>query len=58
LSAYYDTSIQLDAAIQNLSLTTSFEDQGVEEVLEVICVTLDLRLQNTSEGYLLVRAKK
>ena len=59
ISAYYDTSIHLDPAIPgNLSLTTSFEDQSVEDVLEVVCATLDLKLENTSDGYLLVRTKE
>jgi transmembrane sensor len=56
LSRYYDTSIRLAPGIsEDWSLTTSFEDQSLEEMLQVICATLDLRLETTSEGYLLVR---
>ena len=57
LSAHYETSIHLDPAIpDNLSLTSSFDDQSVEEVLEVVCATLNLRLESTTEGYRLVGA--
>jgi transmembrane sensor len=59
LSAYYNTPIHLDPTIHgNLSLTTSFDDQTVEEVLEVVCATLDLRLKGTPDGYWLVGAGK
>jgi transmembrane sensor len=57
LSAHYETSIHVDPAVpDNLSLTSSFDDQSVEEVLEVVCATLDLRLESTTEGYRLVGA--
>jgi ferric-dicitrate binding protein FerR (iron transport regulator) len=57
LSAQYETPIQLDPAVpDSLFLTSSFDDQSVEEVLEVVCATLDLRLERTAEGYRLARA--
>lgn len=56
LSAYYDITIDLDPAIpENLSLTSSFEDQGAEEVLEVVCMTLDLKLERTTRGYRIIK---
>ncbi|MBA4057465.1 MAG: hypothetical protein C0490_22310, partial [Marivirga sp.] len=59
LSFYYHTSIQLDSGISgNLSLTASFDEQSLEEMLQVICVTLDLSLEKTSDGYLIVRTIK
>lgn len=59
LSSYYNTPIQLDPGIAgDRSLTTSFEEQSLEEMLQVICATLDLRFETTSEGYLLVGKAK
>jgi transmembrane sensor len=56
LSVYYNTSIDLDPTIpDDLSLTTSFDNQRIEDVLEVVCAALDLRLKKTTEGYRLVR---
>ena len=59
LSTYYSTTIQLGPGISgDRSLTTSFEEQSLEEMLQVICVTLDLGLETTSEGYLLIKKTK
>jgi len=57
LSAYYDTSIQLDSTTAGkFTLTSTFDDQSVEQVLEVVCATLDMRLENIPSGYRLIRA--
>ncbi|MTI24342.1 FecR domain-containing protein [Fulvivirga kasyanovii] len=52
LSAHYNQSVTLENT-DSLSLTTSFEKQSLEEVLDVISITLDIRYEKVLEGYIL-----
>lgn len=59
LSEYYRTPVFLDPTLSEyLPLTSSFEDQSLKEVLEVISLTLDLRVEKESDGYMLSSIKK
>ncbi len=54
LSYHYRAEVALDIPnAAHLNLTARFEKQSVEEVLEVIAMTLDLSHERTTTGYLL-----
>lgn len=56
LTRHYRQEVSIDAPdAENLYLTVRFERQSLEEVLEVICMTLDLTHERTANGYVLKR---
>jgi ferric-dicitrate binding protein FerR (iron transport regulator) len=54
LSGYYHKPITIDTPNPELlTLSASFEKQNIEEILEVVSMTLDLRCEKAAEGYIL-----
>ncbi len=55
LGRIYDIKIELqDTNLQVLSISGSFEKKPIEEILEAICLTLDLRYEKEDGKYVLV----
>jgi ferric-dicitrate binding protein FerR (iron transport regulator) len=54
LSEYYGEAIQLEVEHpQEYTLTMEFERQSLSEIIEIICLTLDLEYEKTSHGFVL-----
>ncbi|NDV64030.1 FecR family protein [Bacteroides sp. 224] len=53
----YQTSISVDSAIAELQLTSTFEQLSLEDILQIIEITLQIRIDRTSKGIYLSSAK-
>ncbi len=58
LEEVYQKPVVVDSAIVNLRLTAAFDDQPLEEVLEVIGLTLDVRHRVQNDTIILEEIKK
>lgn len=58
LEDVYQRKIKIDTAIQSLKLTAEFDNQSLEEVLEVIAITLDIEYELTRETVYLKKIEK
>ncbi len=56
LSGYYKTELVIkNKELSNYVLTASFNDQGLAEVLEVVSLTLSLRVEKSGDIYYLIQ---
>ena len=58
LEQAYRQAVAVDSAVADLTLTAEFDDQPLEEVLEVIALTLDVRYRVQSDTIFLEEIKK
>lgn len=58
LEDVYQRKVEIDPAIQDLKLTAEFDDQSLEEVLEVIALTLDVQYELADEVVYLKKIEK
>lgn len=54
LVRYYDVSVAIDdTSLSSLSITGTFEDKKIEDILEMISLTLDIKVKKDNGGYIL-----
>lgn len=53
----YQQSVVVDPAVANLRLTARFDDQPLDEVLEVLSLTLDIHYRKQGETIYLEAVK-
>lgn len=49
----YQTSVDVDDSVSGLQITSTFEQLSLEEILEIIEITLQIRAESTDSGILL-----
>lgn len=58
LEVVYRQAVVVDSAVADLTLTAQFDDQPLEEVLEVIALTLDVRYRVQNDSIFFAEIKK
>lgn len=51
LEEYYQTNIEVSNNLQNCRFTTSFDNQSLDEVLEILELTGNLKITQTNQGF-------